>query len=63
LKTAQSGYLTRRLVDASQNVIVSEEDCGTVNYKYVSQSDTNEVFRETFEEKIYGKYTAKDVLK
>src|SRR5204863_9435395 len=32
LKTADSGYLTRRLVDVSQDVIVSEYDCGTVKY-------------------------------
>src|SRR5207245_10948892 len=32
LKTADSGYLTRRLVDVSQDVIVSEYDCGTVTY-------------------------------
>ena len=31
LKTADSGYLTRRLVDVSQDVIITEEDCGTLN--------------------------------
>ena len=31
LKTADSGYLTRRLVDVAQDVIITEEDCGTLN--------------------------------
>jgi len=35
LKTADSGYLTRRLVDVAQDVIVSEQDCGTVDGIYV----------------------------
>ena len=36
LKTADSGYLTRRLVDVAQDVIISEQDCGTVDGIYVS---------------------------
>jgi DNA-directed RNA polymerase subunit beta' len=39
LKTAQSGYLTRRLVDASQNIILKEDDCKTVHYKTISKND------------------------
>jgi DNA-directed RNA polymerase subunit beta' len=35
LKTADSGYLTRRLVDVAQDVIISEPDCGTMNGIYV----------------------------
>ena len=48
LKTAQSGYLTRRLVDASQNIIVKEDDCNTVHFKTVSKNSTQWVFNESF---------------
>lgn len=61
LKTAQSGYLTRRLVDAAQNIIVKEEDCKTLNYKEVSKEDLKWNFDEKFEDKIYWKTIATDV--
>ncbi|MDR3150430.1 MAG: hypothetical protein LBU14_02155 [Candidatus Peribacteria bacterium] len=35
MKTAQSGYLTRRLVDSSQNILIKEDDCHTVHYKTI----------------------------
>ncbi len=54
LKTAQSGYLTRRLVDASQNIIVREHDCKTVHYKTVNRNDSEWVFNESFEDRIYS---------
>ena len=39
LRTAESGYMTRRLVDASQETIIREEDCGTTEYIFVSQEE------------------------
>jgi DNA-directed RNA polymerase subunit beta' len=39
LRTAESGYLTRRLVDSSQEVIIREEDCATTKYIILSQED------------------------
>lgn len=60
LKTAQSWYLTRRLVDAAQNVIVKEEDCHTVHYKEVSRW-TMSSFSDSFEDRIYWKTLASDV--
>ncbi len=60
LKTAQSWYLTRRLVDASQNVIVKEDDCGTVHYKTIKR-EVQTGFNETFEEAIYSHTLATDV--
>ena len=39
LKTANSGYLTRRLVDVAQDVIITEDDCGTIDGIYVSRPD------------------------
>jgi DNA-directed RNA polymerase subunit beta' len=61
LKTAQSGYLTRRLVDASQNIIVKENDCHTVHHKTVSRHDKKENFSDEFEDKIYSHTVATDI--
>ena len=62
LKTADSGYLTRRLVDVSQDVIVREIDCGTEEGLVVSEiKEGNEVI-EGLAERLYGRYTAEDVF-
>jgi DNA-directed RNA polymerase subunit beta' len=62
LKTAQSGYLTRRLVDSSQNIIVREEDCKTIHYKEVNRNDVAwGSFAESFGDKIYGRTLATDL--
>ena len=62
LKTADSGYLTRRLVDVSQDVIVREEDCGTTEGLYVSEiKEGNEVI-EDLKERLVGRYTAEDII-
>ena len=61
LKTADSGYLTRRLVDVVQDVIVREEDCGTDRGLIVAEiKEGNEVI-EGLAERLYGRYTAEDV--
>jgi len=62
LKTSQSGYLTRRLVDASQSLLVREEDCHTIQHKEVIRTAAKQVFAEPFEERIYGKYLARDIV-
>jgi DNA-directed RNA polymerase subunit beta' len=62
LKTAQSGYLTRRLVDAAQNVLIREHDCGTIHFETVDAKSVKSLFGDTFESKIFGKFTAKDVI-
>ena len=62
LKTAQSGYLTRRLVDSSQNIIVREEDCKTVHHKTILREDPKGWFDESFEDRIYSHTLAKDVV-
>ncbi|MBP8016872.1 DNA-directed RNA polymerase subunit beta', partial [Candidatus Gracilibacteria bacterium] len=62
LKTAQSGYLTRRLVDTAQNILAREEDCNTLNYEEVSRNTTKSFSKDLFEEKIFGKILAKDIL-
>ncbi|WP_071130093.1 DNA-directed RNA polymerase subunit beta' [Enterococcus timonensis] len=62
LKTADSGYLTRRLVDVAQDVIVREDDCGTDRGLVVSAiKEGNEVI-ESLEERLIGRYARKSVL-
>ena len=64
LKTADSGYLTRRLVDVVQDVIVREEDCGTIQgvvvKAFVDESDGTAI--ESLHERITGRYTNKKVV-
>ena len=62
LRTADSGYLTRRLVDVAQEVIVLEKDCQTKNGIEVYEiRDGNEVF-ETLKERLIGRFCCEDVL-
>jgi DNA-directed RNA polymerase subunit beta' len=62
LKTADSGYLTRRLVDATEELIVKEEDCGTANGIEIDPLyyGRGEVM-ETIEERIYGRVAAQTI--
>lgn len=60
LRTAESGYLTRRLCDSSQEVIVRKEDCGTTDYITVSK-DEAEIRGEGFKELIFGRVLAEEV--
>ena len=61
LKTADAVYLTRRLCDSSQEVILKENDCGTHEYIIIDKYEA-EARGETFAELLYGRYLAKDVL-
>ena len=64
LKTADSGYLTRRLVDVSQDVIVREEDCGTENGVVVKDfiNEKNGTVIEGLKDRIIGRFTNKKVI-
>jgi len=62
LKTAQSGYLTRRLVDAAQNILIRSDDCGTHHYEEIVKATSKTIFGESFEERIYAKFLAKDAM-
>ncbi|MDZ7548578.1 DNA-directed RNA polymerase subunit beta', partial [Clostridium perfringens] len=62
LKTADSGYLTRRLVDVSQDVIVREIDCGTTEGIYVSEITEGHEASEGLAERLYGRYTAEPII-
>ncbi len=61
LKTADAGYLTRRLVDVSQDVIINEEDCGTLRGLQASAIKKNEEVVESLYERILGRTTVHDV--
>ena len=61
LKTADAGYLTRRLVDVSQDVIVNIEDCGTLRGINVEPLKKNEEIVETLEDRIVGRTSLYDV--
>ena len=64
LKTANSGYLTRRLVDVAQDIIIKEEDCGCKSGLVVSDfiDDKDGSVIESLSERIIGRYTAKKVI-
>lgn len=61
LKTADAGYLTRRLVDVSQDVIINIEDCGTLRGIEVEPLKKNEEVVETLGERILGRVSLHDV--
>ena len=62
LRTADSGYLTRRLVDVSQDVIIREDDCGTEEYLVVKDiKDGNEII-EGFKDRLVGRTCAEDII-
>ncbi len=61
LRTADSGYLTRRLVDVSQDVIVREEDCKTKEGFEVYDLKEGKELIESFKSRLYGRYPLEDV--
>lgn len=61
LKTADAGYLTRRLVDVAQDVIVNEEDCGTLRGLEVSALKENEEVVEALSDRILGRTSVHDI--
>ncbi|MBL1260175.1 MAG: DNA-directed RNA polymerase subunit beta' [Thiotrichaceae bacterium] len=62
LKTANSGYLTRRLVDVAQDMVITEEDCGTTNGLQMMPLIEGGDVVEPLRERILGRITASDVL-
>ena len=61
LKTADAGYLTRRLVDVAQDVIISERDCGTLRGLTTTALKKNEEVVETLYDRILGRTTVHDI--
>ena len=62
LRTADSGYLTRRMVDVSQEVIIREEDCGVTHGIKVSEISENGQVIEKFSDRLRGRYLVGDVV-
>lgn len=61
LRTATAGYLTRRLVDVSQDIIVREEDCGDTEGSYLFRADSDRI-GQNFGIRVEGRVLAEDVL-
>ncbi|MFL4991793.1 MAG: DNA-directed RNA polymerase subunit beta', partial [Microvirga sp.] len=61
LRTADSGYLTRRLVDVAQELIVREEDCGSTRGIWIDEVDTDPEHRRVLETRLVGRCLAEDV--
>jgi DNA-directed RNA polymerase subunit beta' len=59
LRTSTAGYLTRRLVDVAHEIVISEEDCGDKEGRYVFKSDSDEI-SQSFAFKIVGRVAAED---
>jgi DNA-directed RNA polymerase subunit beta' len=62
LKTADAGYLTRRLVDVSQDVVINEDDCGTLRGIDISALKDGDKEIESLPSRIEGRYSLQDVL-
>ena len=62
LRTADSGYLTRRLVDVSQDVIIREDDCGVQEGIWVEEISENGQIIEKFAERIRGRFPVRDIV-
>ena len=64
LKTAEAGYLTRRLVDISQDVVINEEDCGTINgiVRTAIIDKEKDIVVQPLSERITGLYTLENVV-
>ena len=61
LRTADSGYLTRRLVDVSQDIIVREDDCGTTDGVWVTDIKNGNELIEGLAERLSGRFAAEDI--
>ena len=61
LKTADAGYLTRRLVDVAQDVVITEHDCGTILGLHVGDLKEGEEIIEPLKDRILGRVTSEDI--
>ncbi|HPO11148.1 MAG TPA: DNA-directed RNA polymerase subunit beta' [bacterium] len=61
LKTSSAGYLTRRLVDVSQDVIIAKDDCGDKDGVLITKEECDEI-GESIETRIFGRYALEDII-
>ncbi|MCS7231887.1 MAG: DNA-directed RNA polymerase subunit beta', partial [Elusimicrobiota bacterium] len=61
LKTSEAGYLTRRLIDVAHHIVVTEEDCGTINRIKVSALRVGDEVIESLKERIVGRVAAENI--
>ncbi len=61
LKTAEAGYLTRRLVDAVQDVVIKESDCGSKHHHLITREESSKI-GESFEKRIYGRTLVEPII-
>ncbi|HAM35660.1 MAG TPA: DNA-directed RNA polymerase subunit beta' [Elusimicrobia bacterium] len=62
LKTADAGYLTRRLVDVAHDLVITEEDCGTINGVRLGNLTAGDEIIESLEERVLGRVALEDVV-
>ena len=60
LRTADAGYLTRRLVDVAQDVVINAEDCGTEDYDVVTLAESQRM-NKPFDRRLFGRVAAEDI--
>jgi DNA-directed RNA polymerase subunit beta' len=60
MRTADAGYLTRRLVDVSQDIVVNSEDCGTEDFDLITQEDSKRM-NKPFDRRLFGRVAAEKV--
>jgi DNA-directed RNA polymerase subunit beta' len=60
LRTADAGYLTRRLVDVAQDIVINAEDCGTEDYAIIN-AEESEKMNKAFDRRLFGRVAAEDV--
>ncbi|QQS22944.1 DNA-directed RNA polymerase subunit beta' [bacterium] len=60
LRTADAGYLTRRLVDVAQDVVINAEDCGTKDFELITRAES-EAMNQSLEKRLFGRVVAEDV--
>jgi len=61
LRTAESGYLTRRLIDVAQDVIVNDEDCGTTDGILITEADSKEMMLPDIRSRLIGRVLAEPI--
>ncbi len=60
MRTADAGYLTRRLVDVAQDIVVNSEDCGTEEYDLITQEESQRM-NKLFDRRLFGRVAAEEV--